>query len=107
MSIDGTPKFGTIAVKEITADITASTLTLSCKAAFVDRTSGSTHGWTWGEGGIWSQETKDRLRALQESMENDLARLHFQEGGEMQVTRHSAQPQLGGIAEHLEDADQA
>lgn len=105
MSVDGTPKFGTIAVKEITADITQTNVALSCKAAFVNRATGATHGWTQGTGAVWSKETMDRLLALQESMESDLARIHFE--GVETPTRQNVQLQIGGIAEHLDDADPA
>lgn len=107
MSVDGTPKFGTIAVKEITADITQNNTTLTAKAAFVDRTTGNTHGWTQGGGAVWSRETVEILHALQASMEQDLARLHFQEGGTVVTGQRAPTQMLGGIGEHLEEADQA
>lgn len=108
MSIDGTPKFSTLAVKEITAEINGMSVVLTGKAAFVDRNTNATHGWTKGEGAIWSEETKAQLLVLQQLMEEDLARLHFSDS----YAADSGRPQMrtaapSGIGEHLEEADQA
>lgn len=105
MAIDGTPKFQTLAVAELTAELKGSSVTLTAKAAFVDRASGLTHGWTKGEGAIWSQETIARLGALRESMERDLAGLHF--NGPALPEQQAEQRELGGLGEHLMDAEQA
>lgn len=107
MSAEGTPKFSTLVVREITAEIGTSTVTLTGKAAYLDRTNGATHGWTKGEGAVWSKETIERLRSLQESMELDLASLHFIDAAPSQIGRRLPSAEPGGIGEHLEDADQA
>ena len=106
MSVDGTPKFGTITVREITVEITQAGPNIVAKAAFVDRTTGHTHGWTQGTGAIWSPETRALLLQLAASMEQDLANLHFI-GGAGPSGREESKPLFGGIAEHLEEADQA
>lgn len=107
MSIDGTPKFSTLVIKEISAEINGMSVVLSGKAAFVDRNNNATHGWTKGEGAIWSKETLEQLMALQQLMEVDLARLHFSVAGGGVPGREPAPAYVGGIGEHLEEADQA
>jgi hypothetical protein len=106
--IDGTPKFTSLAIKEISADIGVNNLTLVAKAGFVNRSNGVTHGWTRAEGAVWSDETKQKLLELKEAMEKDLATLHFQEfsPGTQPLERSSVEP--GGLMEHLraDEADQ-
>jgi len=106
MAIDGTPKFASLVVAEITAEIKGSSKTLTAKAAFVDRATNHTHGWTKGEGAIWSPETIQALEALQESMERDLASLHFL-GHSAPTASTTPSRELGGLGEHLAEADQA
>lgn len=107
--IAGTPKFSGLAILELNADIRATGQKLECKAAWVDTQRGSTHGWAKGDGAIWSKETIERLLALVDSMEADMAVLHFQEvSGNLRLgatERPLADP--GGIGEHLVEADQA
>lgn len=106
MSVDGTPKFGTISVRELTAELLQSGPSLIGKAAFVDRTTGHTHGWTQGTGAVWSPETRALLMQLVESMEQDLANLHFLGGSSGPSGREESKPLFSGIAEHLEEAEQ-
>lgn len=102
----GTPKFDGIAVFTAEFSFLGPTVKLSTKAAFVDSRTGHTHGWTTGEGGIWSTGTIDALKALRDSMEADLARLHFTEGAAVPGTggggeEPSAGGGGGGLGEHL------
>jgi hypothetical protein len=109
MAITGTPKFTGLALREIAAEFAAGgNQTLAGKAAFVDQSTGVSHGWTKNEGAAWSRETIDRLYALRDSMEADMAALHFN-GYTQSVTASSVRPtaELGGLGEHLEEADQA
>jgi hypothetical protein len=111
----GTPKFDGIAVHEGTFAFHVVGGSLKVKAAFVDSKSGHTHGWTTGEGPIWSKETMEAMNTLRASMERDLARLHFT-GSALEVagdTVSTASPtgaSVGGLGEHLgtgeEDAQQ-
>ena len=109
MAIDGTPKFTTLEVREISAEITTNSVTLSGKAGFRDKNTGATHAWTKGEGAIWSKETLEQLQTLRGFMEADLARLHFSDAPGSVVagaTYSPAEPR--GLMEHLvEEADQA
>lgn len=109
MSVEGTPKFSSLVVKEITAEINGMSVSISAKAAFVDSRTNATHGWTKGEGAIWSENTKAQLLLLQQAIEEDLARAHFTDGVVQNAafTRNNAPAEVGGITEHLEEADQA
>lgn len=103
--IEGTPRFNGLAVATITADWTKTTIELKAKAAFLNVVTKQTHGWTQGEGGIWSQETMELLTSLRNSMEQDLSRLHFGDGlsAASPQGRTSALPD--GIGEHLGSAE--
>lgn len=107
MAIDGTPKFTTLAVAEVAADFKGTSVTLSCKVAFGNRETGATHAWTKGEGAIWSKETIARLEELRAAMEQDLAARHFQEFTVVNGGRAPSPTHIGGIGEHLSEADQA
>jgi hypothetical protein len=102
--IAGTPKINALAILDITGEIRDKAVTLECKAAYVDTSSGTTRGWVKGTGAIWSPETRDRLYALIESMEQDMAAVYFS-GTERLAERPLTE--LGGIAEHLDEANQA
>lgn len=102
MAATGTPRFNQLAVGEVEVDFTASPIKIEVTAAFVDSRSGETHGWTKGYGGIWSEETRNRLVELRESMEQDLAKLHF-EGVGSTTTQGGVEFEPGGITEHLDD----
>jgi hypothetical protein len=104
--IPGTPKFNALVVAEIAIDFLKSTA--KAKAAFINTLSGETHGWTEGSNTIWSEQTKIKLRELRESMEIDLAVVHF---GDTQRTgtapTSSPFPTNDGLGEHLGlDVDQ-
>ena len=107
--IDGTPKFTSLAIKEISADIGVNQLQLVAKAGFVNRENGATHGWTKAEGSVWSRETIEKLLEPKALMEMDMATLHFHDAsvpGTQRPERPTAEP--GGLMEHLgSEADQA
>jgi hypothetical protein len=110
----GIPKFNAIAAYEGSFSFSALGAALNVKAAFVDTKVGHTHGWTTGTGSIWSKQTMDILNQLRDSMEADLARLHFEDGTIETVVKSSGvstpSPAPGGLSEHLgsseEDASQ-
>ncbi len=105
MTAHGTPKFSTLVVREISAEITGMDIKLTGKAAFGDANSNTTYGWTKGEG-VWSKETLQQLLALQAMMEQDLARLHFTDAESPGTARNQPLRVPSGIAEHLDEADQ-
>jgi hypothetical protein len=92
----GIPKFDGVAVLEISVDFKGPSGKVEAVAAFVDTTTGETHGWTKGVGTTWSNQTKERLQALRESMEEDLAARSF--GDRRSATRAA---DVGGLGEHL------
>jgi hypothetical protein len=107
MPVDGTPKFSTLSVAEIQADFKGSNVVLTCKAGFVDRNTNVTHGWTRGEGAVWSRTTIDALVALREAMEQDLAAKHFVEYSATPTgVSHTPPERIGGIGEFLNEAEQ-
>ena len=80
MSVQGVPRFDAVTLGDITADFKAkATISLKGVAAFVDSETGMTHGWTRGEGPVWSKETMVKLQELKDLMERDLAKIHFRE----------------------------
>ena len=101
----GTPKFDGISVADGTFDFLNATSTLTCRAAFIGSKTGTTHGWTNGTGNIWSPETVSILKALRDSMEKDLVRVHMVSDGVTEPGMGgavAASPQApGGLGEFL------
>lgn len=99
--IQGTPSFDGIAVAKIEVDFLQNPTHIDVQAAFINVRSGDTHGWTRGSPG-WSDQTRELIVKLRESMEQDLANRHFSGGG---VSPTAATQQRtaasGGIGEHL------
>jgi hypothetical protein len=75
---EGTPNFDGILVGEFSVSFIESPSVLSAKAAFVNKTTGHTHGWT--SNAQWTPATLRKLQELREAMEEDLAEIHFREG---------------------------
>jgi len=100
--INGSPKFDGLAIGNIEADFTKQTIQLKAVAGFVNTTTGDTHGWTRGEGGVWSTDTLQRLKELREAMERDLANLHFE--GAVKKEAKVLDQGSPGIGEFLGDA---
>ena len=107
MTISGTPKANALAILDITAEIRANAVTLDCKAGYVDTSNGTTLGWLKGSGANWSPETRDRLYALVESMEQDMAAVYFSGAERNRTLAERPLAEIGGIAEHLDEANQA
>jgi hypothetical protein len=98
----GTMKANALRIAEIQVDYTTPGGTMKAKAAFVNTTSGFTHGWTTHH--VWSQETLKRLADLREAMELDLAKAHFQTTNEASIQTDSDGQTVQshqGLAEHL------
>lgn len=100
--INGSPKFDGLAIGSIEVDFTKQTIQLKAVAGFINTATGDTHGWTRGEGGIWSTETLQKLQELREAMEKDLARLHFE--GAVKKESKVLDQGTAGIGEFLGDA---
>lgn len=103
MSVKGVPKFDSVTMGDINADFKKATISLGGVAAFVDSETGQTHGWTRGEGPVWSKETMLKLQELKDSMEHDLARVHF---GDDVIQSNGENTRAGlafprGIGEHI------
>jgi hypothetical protein len=101
--LKGTPRFDGLALCEGTFNLLSTAPTLTAKAAFVDNTTGKTHGWTEVRAG-WSKETLRRLQELQESMENDLAAVHFI-GNASSLNGSGGEGAPPGLGEHLRSDD--
>ena len=101
--VKGTPRFDGIALCDGTFNLLSTAATLTAKAAFVDNTTGKTHGWTEVRAG-WSKETLRKLKELQESMENDLAGVHFT-GSSSSFNDSDGEGAPPGLGEHLRTGD--
>lgn len=103
----GTPKFTGIVLGQLTVDkLSKPTIQITAKAAFIDPNTGNTYGWTTAEGALWSKETLEQLNSLLVSMEQDIARVHFGDGGyEAPAAVAPAAPATpkasGGLGEHV------
>lgn len=103
MSVKGVLKFNSIAVSELNADFMKATIVLKAVAAFVDSETGETHGWSRGDGTVWSKDTLKKLQELRSAMERDLGRIHFTEDS-VASNGEDKKPGLNfpkGIGEHL------
>lgn len=99
-------KFNAIRVAEITLNVAEATSSITAKAAFVNTTTGQTHGWTTGRS--WSEETLQKVRELREAMERDLERLHFEDGASSPTTTSGGGLRDGfkGLGEELGAVDE-
>jgi hypothetical protein len=104
MTVTGTPKFDQLVVSEITVNFLNSPVSLDVVAAFVNSKTGETHGWTKGHGSLWSENTKEKLKALREAMESDIGKAHFV--GSVTKSVGSEASFKGGLGEHLDDTPQ-
>jgi len=73
-----------VAVGELSVSFLGTTLKFTAKAAFLNKDTRETHGWT--ENTNWSPSTIQKLRELKEAMETDLANIHFVTGTSSEVT---------------------
>ena len=66
-----------LAVAQITIDFLQAPTRVHALASLVNDRTGQSIAWTEGEGGTWSKETLQCVRALQLAMEEDLAKRVF------------------------------
>lgn len=100
--IKGSPKFDGIAIGTMSVNANGNQLHMEATAGFVDSKTGETHGWTKGEGRVWSKATMMKLRELMDFMEEDLANIHFGESMMKSTnTSGSTGVDVKGIGEHI------
>jgi hypothetical protein len=98
--IKGTLKADGLAVLEITHVSFVISTTMKAKIAFV-ASSGATMGWT--EHANWSKETLEKLAALRESMERDVAQVYLAGYDGPSTPTSGSGPK--GLADHLGGQD--
>lgn len=105
--IRGTAVFDGLVVATLDADFTKATIVLRARAGFVNTKTGQTHGWTDGDGGIWSQRSMQKLAELRASLEEDLAARHLSQSGfeEESKPKTASSGEPGGLTEHLGSKD--
>ncbi len=97
----GTPKFDTLTILLIKSDMTKLPHSLEAEAAFLDSTTGATHGWTKGSSSFWSEQTMNHFKELKKSMEKDMCKLHFSYLVDEEEKKTGLV--ITGLAEHLSD----
>lgn len=99
-------KFDKVVVAKVGISVIEQPSSLVADAAFVDTTTGATHGQTTCR--TWSATTLSKLRELLESMSADLEATHFADGSEQTTTMASgglkSEPQ--GLGEHFGSGDE-
>lgn len=103
MPTEGTPVFNAVALLEIdTVSWAGGNPALTGHAAYVSTKSGKTYGRTTVKTG-WSENTLRLLEELRASMEEDVAKLVFEQGTSGPVgTKNTLVAVPKGIGEHLE-----
>lgn len=88
---------------EFSVNLLGTSVQMKAKAAFVDTTTGSTHGWT--ESSQWSHDTVAKMKELVAMMESDMAKQHFigdTGGAGAGPIEPGARPGMsGGLGEHV------
>lgn len=99
-------KFNRVVVGKAIINVIEQPGSLVAEAAFVDTTTGATHGQTTCR--TWSPNTAAKMRELLESMSADLEATHFADGSEQTATTASGglvvEPQ--GLGEHFGGSDE-
>lgn len=75
--IRGVAKIDGITVGELRVAFLGAQRGVTAKAAFVNLSTGETHGWT--ENSTWGPEVIAKVAELRAAMEVDLSKLHFDE----------------------------
>ena len=99
----GTLRADELKVSKIDVDFLTNPVKVRVLLAFVDTSTGHTIAWANGDGGMWSTETKQKLRELCDSMEEDAARQLLSEHSSVPAKSSPAKTPVGGIGEHLGD----
>lgn len=102
MTVRGTLKADALAIGRISIDFLQNPIKIHALAALVAETqAGQPLGWTEGTGAMFSSETMVKLRELRDSMERDMAKRLFHEGGAASGVSGERGVAIGGLAEHL------
>ncbi len=101
----GTLRADELKAAKVTIDLLANPTQIHTLFALVDTTTGRTLAWANGEGGMWSNETMQKLRELLEAMEEDAAKSLLSESSSAPAQSAGKKPPSGGIGEHLGDGD--
>lgn len=96
MSVKATLRATELVVARITVDFLSNPVKIHALAAFVDQ-NGQTLAWSQGDGGVWSPETLDKLKALRDGMEQDLARALTTEGRGPTTSKSAVPDGLGEL----------
>ena len=101
MPITGTLKKGRLSIAQLNLDFTKNPVTVKVLAAFVDESNPLTiFAWVPAQGNIWSQQTKEALRILLSSLEEDIARTTMDDA-DITTGPPTKGLSLGGLSEHL------
>jgi len=101
MPVTGTLKRGKLSIAQLNLDFTKNPVTVKVLAAYVDEDNPlSIFAWVPAQGNIWSQQTKEALRALLASLEEDVARV-IMDDPDVSTGAPVKGLKLGGLAEHL------
>lgn len=100
--IKGAPRFDGLTVSKIEVDFFKNPIHIEAMAAFINTVTGDTHGWTRSNN-AWSEETRELLQKLRESMERDLSKRHLTDGAiaSPQPGLKMGDKSVGGLGEHI------
>jgi len=105
MPVTGTLKRGKLSIAQLNLDFTKNPISVKVLAAYVDEADPlSIFAWVPAHGNIWSQQTKDALRTLLASLEEDIARV-IMDDADVSAGPPVKGLNLGGLAEHLGASD--
>lgn len=101
----GTLRADELKVATLTVDFLVNPVKVHALFALVDNDTGRTVAWANGDGGMWSNETMQKLRNLFLSMEDDAAKQLLSEHSSVPAKPASKKAPTGGISEHLGTGD--
>jgi len=105
MPVTGTLKRGKLSIAQLNMDFTKNPVHVKVLAAYVDEEDPlSIFAWVPAQGNIWSQSTKDALRGLLASLEEDISRV-VMDDADVSVGPPVKGLSLGGLSEHLGAVD--
>lgn len=102
----GTPKLNAVAIGELSANFMQGpgVVDMKAKVAFINSKTGKTHGWT--NHNSWPPAVIAKLKELTDLMEEEVARVQFEDGESTSFGGPSSPSGLGGLSEHLGQDDE-